>query len=178
MHYTDARHFEGGYKFGGGCSARISTYRVVYKTPFHRALSTMSRLRHSQLRRFYSTSRPPLTVGIRCVLHCDRVAPRVAPYLPIPISREDPQRIWERRAPLTPEDVHYLVSEKKVDVHVEPCDRRVFPATEYAKVCITTGLRDECNHPLSLLHTCRTILLNRMPRTLSGRFSFLGWCKD
>ena len=37
---------------------------------FHRALSTMSPLRHSQLRRFYSTSRPPLTVGIRCVLHC------------------------------------------------------------------------------------------------------------
>ncbi|KAF8634324.1 hypothetical protein AX15_000984 [Amanita polypyramis BW_CC] len=69
-------------------------------------------LRHTHFRRLYTTSRLPLTVGIR---------------------REDPQRIWERRAPLTPDDVHYLVTEKKVEVHVEPCDRRVFPASEYTK---------------------------------------------
>ncbi|RDB21718.1 Alpha-aminoadipic semialdehyde synthase, mitochondrial [Hypsizygus marmoreus] len=59
-----------------------------------------------------SGSRPPLTVGIR---------------------REDPQRIWERRTPLTPEAVQYLVSEKKVDVEIEHCDRRVFSDAEYAK---------------------------------------------
>ncbi|KAF8639309.1 hypothetical protein AX17_001590 [Amanita inopinata Kibby_2008] len=77
-------------------------------------------IRRTHLRRFYSstttttttTARPPLTVGMR---------------------REDPQRIWERRAPLTPDDVHYLVSERGVDVHVEPCERRVFPTSEYAK---------------------------------------------
>ncbi|KAF9466713.1 Saccharopine dehydrogenase-domain-containing protein [Collybia nuda] len=56
--------------------------------------------------------RPPLTVGIR---------------------REDPNRIWERRTPLTPDAVHYLVSQKNVNVHIEHCDRRVFPDAEYTK---------------------------------------------
>ncbi|KAK2465033.1 hypothetical protein APHAL10511_003109 [Amanita phalloides] len=53
------------------------------------------------------------------------------PRLTIGIRREDPRRIWERRAPLTPDHVHHLVSEKNVQVHVQPCNRRVFPVTEY-----------------------------------------------
>ena len=50
-------------------------------------------------------------------------------------SREDPERIWERRAPLTPDAVYHLVSKHNVDVQVMPCDRRVFPNQEYEKVC-------------------------------------------
>jgi hypothetical protein len=56
--------------------------------------------------------------------------------LTIGIRREDPTRIWERRAPLTPDTVNYLVSKKNVRVHIESCDRRVFPNREYIKVCI------------------------------------------
>ncbi|TFK68903.1 hypothetical protein BDN72DRAFT_888403 [Pluteus cervinus] len=66
----------------------------------------------SQAQRLTTTLRTPLTIGIR---------------------REDPQRIWERRAPLTPDAVHELVSKKNARVLVEPCDRRVFPPQEYVK---------------------------------------------
>lgn len=59
------------------------------------------------------TLRQPLTIGLR---------------------REDPSRIWERRTPLTPEAVNQLVSEKRVNVHIEHCDRRVFSDEEYVKV--------------------------------------------
>jgi len=51
-------------------------------------------------------------------------------------SREDPDRIWERRAPLTPDAVYHLVSKHNVDVQVMPCHRRVFPNQEYEKVCV------------------------------------------
>ncbi|KNZ82307.1 Alpha-aminoadipic semialdehyde synthase, mitochondrial [Termitomyces sp. J132] len=44
--------------------------------------------------------------------------------------REDPKRIWERRAPLTPKGVKELV-EGGVNVEIEHCDRRVFKDEEY-----------------------------------------------
>lgn len=50
------------------------------------------------------------------------------------MRREDPARIWERRAPLTPDAVHHLVEKDGVEVLVEPCERRVFTAHEYEKV--------------------------------------------
>ncbi|KAH6904845.1 Saccharopine dehydrogenase-domain-containing protein [Coprinopsis sp. MPI-PUGE-AT-0042] len=51
--------------------------------------------------------------------------------LVIGIRREDPKRIWERRTPLTPDDVQRLLSKLPVEVHIVPCDRRVFPISEY-----------------------------------------------
>jgi len=51
------------------------------------------------------------------------------------IRREDPSRIWERRAPLTPDAVNELVERRGVQVHVEQCDRRIFQDKEYEKVC-------------------------------------------
>ncbi|KAF6741180.1 Saccharopine dehydrogenase-domain-containing protein [Ephemerocybe angulata] len=50
------------------------------------------------------------------------------------IRREDPKRVWERRAPLTPSDVAGLLrSNADVDVVVAPCERRVFRGDEYVK---------------------------------------------
>ena len=81
----------------------------------------MTVLRRSQLalRRAYGTttkkqSNTKLTVGIR---------------------REDPLRIWERRCPLTPDAVHELVHKDGVEVLVQPCERRVFTANDFLKVC-------------------------------------------
>ncbi|KAJ3534969.1 hypothetical protein NM688_g7045 [Phlebia brevispora] len=59
----------------------------------------------ARLRRSYHDQPSKLTIGIR---------------------REDPQRIWERRCPLTPEAVHHLVKNEDVDVLVQPCERRVW----------------------------------------------------
>jgi len=63
--------------------------------------------------RFYSSQITPVTIGIR---------------------REDPGRIWERRAPLTPDAVAELVSRDNVRVLVQECERRVFPLGEYIRV--------------------------------------------
>ena len=52
----------------------------------------------------------------------------------IGIRREDPARIWERRAPLTPDAVAELVSRDSVRVLVQECERRVFPLEEYIRV--------------------------------------------
>ncbi|KAG6909409.1 hypothetical protein DXG01_000710 [Tephrocybe rancida] len=49
------------------------------------------------------------------------------------IRREDPQRIWERRAPLSPKAVKELV-EGGINVEFEHCDRRVFRDDEYIAV--------------------------------------------
>ncbi|KAG6811583.1 hypothetical protein H0H92_006747 [Tricholoma furcatifolium] len=49
------------------------------------------------------------------------------------IRREDPKRIWERRAPLSPKAVKELV-EGGVKVEFEHCDRRVFRDDEYLAV--------------------------------------------
>ncbi|KAF8804193.1 hypothetical protein BYT27DRAFT_7194939 [Phlegmacium glaucopus] len=48
------------------------------------------------------------------------------------IRREDPNRIWERRAPLTPDAVHKLTS-LNVKFHIVPCARRVFSNIDYVK---------------------------------------------
>jgi len=51
------------------------------------------------------------------------------------IRREDPNRIWERRVPLTPEAVEGLLKGgKDVAVEVESCKRRCFPDERYTKV--------------------------------------------
>jgi hypothetical protein len=63
--------------------------------------------------RFYTSQTNPVTIGIR---------------------REDPQRVWERRAPLTPDAVAALVSRDNVRVLVQECERRVFPLEEYIRV--------------------------------------------
>lgn len=46
------------------------------------------------------------------------------------IRREDPRRVWERRAPLTPDAVAGLVD--KAHIEVESCTRRCFPDSAYA----------------------------------------------
>lgn len=51
----------------------------------------------------------------------------------IGIRREDKNR-WERRAPLTPEDVGALISEHGLAFHVQPSPIRVFPDNLYAAV--------------------------------------------
>lgn len=53
--------------------------------------------------------------------------------LTIGLRREDPKRIWERRAPLTPEAVHDLIQKEGIEVLVQPCQRRVFLTSEYEK---------------------------------------------
>ena len=63
--------------------------------------------------RSHSSQTTPVTIGIR---------------------REDPARIWERRAPLTPDTVAELVSRDNVRVLVQECERRVFPLEEYIRV--------------------------------------------
>lgn len=78
-------------------------------------MTILRRSPHSiRFRRPYTTASPKrLTVGIR---------------------REDPTRIWERRCPLTPDAVHDLVHKDGVDVLVQPCERRVFTASDFIKV--------------------------------------------
>ncbi|KAL7421814.1 hypothetical protein Q5752_003585 [Cryptotrichosporon argae] len=51
------------------------------------------------------------------------------------IRREDPSRVWERRAPLTPDAVHQLISTSQSDVRVEieRCARRCFPDSSYTQ---------------------------------------------
>ncbi|TFY70293.1 hypothetical protein EVG20_g2710 [Dentipellis fragilis] len=51
----------------------------------------------------------------------------------IGIRREDPARVWERRAPLTPSTVAELVERDGVRVLVQDCERRVFPIDEYKR---------------------------------------------
>ena len=53
----------------------------------------------------------------------------------IGIRREDPARVWERRAPLTPDAVRSLLSSKEdLAVEVESCERRCFPNQLYKRV--------------------------------------------
>lgn len=54
----------------------------------------------------------------------------------IGIRREDPQRLWERRSPLTPEAVERLVNEDGFSVLVQPCERRVFKTDDFVQVRI------------------------------------------
>ncbi|EPQ53172.1 hypothetical protein GLOTRDRAFT_140080 [Gloeophyllum trabeum ATCC 11539] len=50
----------------------------------------------------------------------------------IGIRREDSERIWERRCPLTPDAVHELVKDG-VNVLVQDCSRRVYRSDEFVK---------------------------------------------
>lgn len=59
----------------------------------------------------------------------------VSRQVTIGIRREDPARIWERRCPITPDAVELLVRKENVKVLVQDCDRRIFPITEFVKVC-------------------------------------------
>jgi alpha-aminoadipic semialdehyde synthase len=58
----------------------------------------------------------------------------------IGIRKEDPKRVWERRAPLTPEAVEQLVNGQPggkagdVRVEVESCARRCFSEADYRHV--------------------------------------------
>ncbi|KAJ7212239.1 Saccharopine dehydrogenase-domain-containing protein [Mycena pura] len=84
-----------------------------------RAISRPTHLRTkvpTSSRSVHVRARAPLVVGLR---------------------REDPARIWERRSPLTPDAVRRLVSEHQVNVHVEPCERRVFRDHEYVQAGAT-----------------------------------------
>ena len=55
----------------------------------------------------------------------------------IGIRKEDPRRVWERRAPLTPEAVDGLVrSGEDVKVEVESCARRCFTEADYKHVSL------------------------------------------
>lgn len=56
-----------------------------------------------------------------------------ASKLVVGIRKEDPSRIWERRAPLTPDAVRYLVKSTDVDVLIQDCERRTFCASDYVK---------------------------------------------
>lgn len=83
-----------------------STSGVIYKR------ATRKVAKHA---REYSQASAPLTIGIR---------------------REDPERIWERRCPLTPDAVHELVHKDKVRVLVQECDRRIFTMDDFYKVSL------------------------------------------
>ncbi|KAI9511190.1 Saccharopine dehydrogenase-domain-containing protein [Russula earlei] len=75
--------------------------------------------------RFYASQAIPVTIGIR---------------------REDPGRIWERRAPLTPDAVAELVSRDHVRVLIQECERRVFPLEEYVRAGAEVSSRLEPAH--------------------------------
>lgn len=51
------------------------------------------------------------------------------------MRREDPRRVWERRAPLTPDAIKSLVKDKDNTVEVESCERRCFTDEQYEAVC-------------------------------------------
>jgi saccharopine dehydrogenase (NAD+, L-lysine-forming) len=51
----------------------------------------------------------------------------------IGIRREDKNR-WERRVPLTPEDVGHLIATRGLAFHLQPSPIRIFPDAQYAAV--------------------------------------------
>ena len=56
--------------------------------------------------------------------------------LTLGIRQEDPARIWERRAPLTPDAVNSLVEQDGLEVLIQPCARRVYPISAYLAVSL------------------------------------------
>ncbi|KAF9481464.1 hypothetical protein BDN70DRAFT_876255 [Pholiota conissans] len=62
---------------------------------------------------------------------------RVAAKVKIGMRAEDPARIWERRAPLTPETVYSLTSSGRAQVEVVSCARRVYKDHEYQRAGAT-----------------------------------------
>ncbi|EFI26592.1 alpha-aminoadipic semialdehyde synthase [Coprinopsis cinerea okayama7 len=58
------------------------------------------------------------------------------------IRREDPKRIWERRAPLTPDDVAALLAKHpNLSIEIQPCNKRVFPIEDYLHAGATLASR-------------------------------------
>ncbi|KAL5521969.1 hypothetical protein ACEPAF_1825 [Sanghuangporus sanghuang] len=95
------------------------------------ALSAIGRLGlYGATRRVASLS-PILLPAIRSRFRQYSSAAKRRPI--VGIRREDPQRIWERRSPLTPGAVHRLVNEHGVDVLVQPCERRVWKDEDFLK---------------------------------------------
>jgi Alanine dehydrogenase/PNT, N-terminal domain len=74
----------------------------------------------------------------------------------IGMRREDKSR-WERRAPLTPEDVKTLIDTTQAKVYVQPSTKRIFRDEEYIKVRRAPQWR-----PLRLVGACS--------------HHILGWC--
>ncbi|OAX41805.1 hypothetical protein K503DRAFT_863595 [Rhizopogon vinicolor AM-OR11-026] len=71
-----------------------------------------------------------------CSLPARRALATVSPEhtkVIVGIRREDPSRIWERRCPVTPDEVAQLVQRLNVDVLIQDCDRRVFPIDHFIK---------------------------------------------
>lgn len=81
-----------------------------------------------------------LSVKLRCIAQKRLLAHRR--YLTtLGIRCEDPGRIWERRAPLTPRAVQELINDRaayaggdELAVEVESCGRRCFTDAEYEQV--------------------------------------------
>lgn len=87
--------------------------------------------------------------------------------LTIGLRREDPQRIWERRCPLTPEAVHELVTNEDVDVLVQPCERRVWRMEELLKVS---------DHFDCFIRIAAEFVCNRQAHALTRRSLLHMWC--
>ncbi|OJA21128.1 hypothetical protein AZE42_04358 [Rhizopogon vesiculosus] len=71
-----------------------------------------------------------------CSLPARRALATVSPEhtkVIVGIRREDPSRIWERRCPVTPDEVAQLIQRLDVDVLIQDCDRRVFPIDHFIK---------------------------------------------
>lgn len=77
-----------------------------------------------------SLSRPTSRV---VQLHQSRgFATSLAALATLGMRREDPRRVWERRAPLTPDAIRDLIKDNTVEV--ESCERRCFPDEAYEAV--------------------------------------------
>lgn len=98
---------------------------------------------HRVARRAYHASRPKkLTIGIR---------------------REDPQRIWERRCPVSPEAVAKLVQTEDVDVLVQDCERRVWSSKEFVEVSDAIMSIDYGPHCSTGRRVLESTLLSHLP---------------
>lgn len=71
-------------------------------------------------------------------LHRRSFATSPAALATLGMRREDPRRVWERRAPLTPDAVRGLIKDNSVEV--ESCERRCFSDEQYEAVSSLTGL--------------------------------------
>ncbi|KAF9067905.1 Saccharopine dehydrogenase-domain-containing protein [Rhodocollybia butyracea] len=74
------------------------------------------------------------------LVHTETENIRTRPLV-IGIRREDPSRIWERRVPLTPEDVRDIIKSFRneqrgidLEIHIQPCSRRIFTNEQYSAV--------------------------------------------
>lgn len=79
-------------------------------------------------------------------VRCATRRPGARALTTIGIRKEDPKRLWERRAPLTPEAVEGLIAGQQrggktgdgaVQVEVESCARRCFSNADYKHVSYT-----------------------------------------